>query len=110
MRGVRGGPTLTPPDVSLAGGMLASYICSFLIFQGSTQVLLWKPYFFFFNGAGVQTPCPPLSVSAYGVGQLLRTFSIAAYTVLEGTHNLVVVYDRQIGKFKTLVNRNNGFN
>ena len=92
--------------------MLASYICSFLIFQESTQVLLWKPYFFFFNGAGVQTPCPPPppSVFAYGVGQLLRTFSIAAYTVLEGTHNLVVVYDRQIGKFKTIVNRNNGFN
>ena len=89
--------------------MLASNICSFLIFQESTQVLLWKPDLFFFNGAGVQTPCPP-SVSAYGVGQLLRTFSIAAYTVLEGTHNLVVVYDRQIGKFKTLVNRNNGFN
>ena len=110
MRGVRGGPTLTPPDVSLAGGMLASYICSFLIFQGSTQVLLWKPYFFLFQwGRGPDT-LSPLSVSAYNVGQLLRTFSIAAYTVLEGTHNLVVVYDRQIGKFKTLVNRNNGFN
>ena len=37
-----------------------------------------------------------------GVGQLLRTFSIATYTVLEGTHNLVVVYDRQIGKFKNV--------
>ena len=109
MRGVRGGPTLTPPDVSLAGGMLASYICSFFIFQGSTQVLLWKPYFSFSMGRGFRHPVPP-SVSAYGVGQLLRTFSIAAYTVLEGTHNLVVVYDRQIGKFKTLVNRNNRFN
>ena len=88
--------------------MLASYICSFLIFQGSAQVLLWKPYFFLFQWGGPDT-LPP-SVSAYGVGQLLRTFSIAAYTVLEGTHNLVVVYDRQIGKFKMLVNRNNGFN
>ena len=27
-----------------------------------------------------------------GVCQLLRTFSIAAYPVLGGTHNLVVVY------------------
>ena len=27
-----------------------------------------------------------------GVRQLLRTFSIAAYPVLGGTHNLVVVY------------------
>ena len=61
-------------------------------------------------GRGSRHPVPPPSVSAYGVGQLLRTFSIAAYTVLEGTRNLVVLYDRQIGKFKTLVNRNNGFN
>ena len=61
-------------------------------------------------GRGSRHSVPPPSVSAYGVGQLLRMFSIAAYKVLEGTHNLFVVYDRQIGKFKTLVNRNNGFN
>ena len=91
--------------------MLALYICIFLIFQGSTQVLLWKPYFFLFQwGGGPDTLSPPPFASAYGIGQLLRTFSIAAYTVLERTHNLVVVYDRQIGKFKTLGNRNNGFN
>ena len=42
-----------------------------------------------------------------GVRQLLRTFSIAAYPVLEGTNNLVVVY---CGKFKTSMNRNYGFN
>ena len=63
------------------------------------------------GGAGSRPHVVPRSVSAYGVGQLLRTFSIAAYPVLEGTHNLVVVYDRQIGKLvKTLVNRNYGFN
>ena len=88
--------------------MLASYICSFFDFSGiHTSIALETLFFLFQWGGGPDTLS---SVSAYGVGQLLKTFSIAAYTVLEGTHNLVVVYDRQIGKFKTLVNRNNGFN
>ena len=94
--------------------MLASYIFIFFYFSGIHTSIALKTLFFLFQwGGGPDTlspPPPPPSVSAYGVGQLLRTFSIAAYTVLEGTHNLVVVYDRQIGKFKTLVNRNNGFN
>ena len=90
--------------------MLASYICSFFDFSGiRTSIALETLFFSFSMGRGSRHPVPP-SVSAYGVGQLLRTFSIAAYTVLEGTRNLVVLYDRQIGKFKTLVNRNNGFN
>ena len=93
--------------------MLASYICSFFDFSGiRTSIALETLFFSFSRGGGGPDPLspPPPFVPAYGVGQLLRTFSIAAYPVLKGTHNLVVVYDRQIGKFKTLVNRNYGFN
>ena len=91
--------------------MLASYICSFLIFRDPDQYCFETLSRGGGGGAGSRPHVVPRSVSAYGVGQLLRTFSIAAYPVLEGTHNLVVVYDRQIGKLvKTLVNRNYGFN
>ena len=41
------------------------------------------------GGGGGGGPDP---LSPDGVRQLLRTFSIAAYPVLGGTHNLVVVY------------------
>ena len=85
-------------------------MCSFFDFSGIRTSIALKPYQGG-GGAGSRPHVVPRSVSAYGVGQLLRTFSIAAYPVLEGTHNLVVVYDRQIGKLvKTLVNRNYGFN
>ena len=70
--------------------MLDLYICSFVIFQAiRTSIALETLYFLFFStgggGGGVRSPVSD------GVRQLLRTFSIAAYPVLEGTNNLVVV-------------------
>ena len=69
--------------------MLALYFVALWLFRGSGPVLLRKPYIFviFQRGGGGSRS----SVSD-GVRQLLRTFSIAAYPVLGGTHNLVVVY------------------
>ena len=72
--------------------MLDLYICSFVIFQGiRTSIALETLYFRIFStggggGGGSRSPVSD------GVRQLLRTFSIAAYPVLEGTNNLVVGY------------------
>ena len=69
--------------------MLALYICSFVIVQGiQTSIALETLYFCDFSTGG-WGPRAPVSD---GVRQLLRTFSIAAYPVLGGAHNLVVVY------------------
>ena len=67
--------------------MLALYICSFVIFQGiRTSIALETLYFCDFS-----TGAESISPVSDGVRQLLRMFLIAAYPVLEGTHNLVVV-------------------
>ena len=73
--------------------MLDLYICSFVIFSGDPdQYCFGNPVFLnFFNrggggGGGSRSPVSD------GVHKFLRTFSIAAYPVLEGTNNLVVVH------------------
>ena len=76
--------------------MLDLYICSFVIFQAiRTSIAFETLYFWIFStggggggGGGVVFRSPVSD----GVRQLLRTFSIAAYPVLEGTNNVVVVY------------------
>ena len=72
--------------------MLTLYICSFVIFQGiRTSIALETLYFCDFStggggGGGVHIHCLRWRSS------IVKKFSIAAYPVLEGTHNLVVVY------------------